>query len=190
MQIANTKQAYGWAAIALHWIAGIGVISLYVIGFLGGRAEDAHDRAGHMLLMGLHISLGAILLIFAFARVFWHLAQTRPEEPAQPAPLALLARWTPRLLLLAIVVQFTSGPLLVWAGAHPIHVFDWFAIPSPFASRQTALDHYAGIAHYIGRNAILVLVPLHILGALKHLVIDRDGAFQRIVWPAALKRPA
>jgi cytochrome b561 len=50
MQLTNTKRTFGWVAILLHWIAGLGVIALFVIGFLAGRAEDAHDRAGHTAL--------------------------------------------------------------------------------------------------------------------------------------------
>ena len=190
MKLTNTKQTYGWIAISLHWIAGLGVIALYTIGFLAGRAEDAHDRASHLALMGLHISLGATLLVFALARVLWRLSQMQPDEPAQPMALKLAARWTQRLLLLAIVIQFTSGPLLVWAGGHSINIFNQFSIPSPFATRQVEIARLAGIAHYVGRTLILVLVPLHILGALKHVVFDRDGSFERILWPSQLKRGA
>ena len=42
MSLTNTRAAYGWIAIALHWISAVGVTVLY---FLGERMEDAADRA-------------------------------------------------------------------------------------------------------------------------------------------------
>ena len=42
MSLTNTRAAYGWIAIALHWISAVGVTALY---FLGERMEDAADRA-------------------------------------------------------------------------------------------------------------------------------------------------
>ncbi len=41
MSFRNTKSAYGWAAIGLHWISAIGVTALY---FLGEGMEEAANR--------------------------------------------------------------------------------------------------------------------------------------------------
>jgi cytochrome b561 len=37
--------------------------------------------------------------------------------------------------------------------------------------------------HTVGRWSLVVLISLHILGALKHLFLDRDGLFERIFVP-------
>jgi cytochrome b561 len=37
--------------------------------------------------------------------------------------------------------------------------------------------------HTVGRWSLVMLISLHILGALKHLFLDRDGLFERIFVP-------
>ena len=54
MPIQNTRGAYGWAAIALHWISAVGVAGLYL---LGERMEDAAGRAAKLDAQNLHLSL-------------------------------------------------------------------------------------------------------------------------------------
>jgi cytochrome b561 len=88
------------------------------------------------------------------------------------------------LLLLAILIQFISGPLAIWSGGRDINVFDLFAIPTPFAERNEAVHEGAEVAHAIGRWMLLSLIVLHVLGALKHAFIDRDGVLRRMLAPA------
>ena len=45
MSLRNTRVAYGWAAIALHWISAVGVTVLYL---LGEQMEEAPDRAAKL----------------------------------------------------------------------------------------------------------------------------------------------
>ena len=42
--------------------------------------------------------------------------------------------------------------------------------------------------HEGASNLMLGVVALHVLGALKHLMLDRDGAFQRMLWPSRLSK--
>jgi len=37
--------------------------------------------------------------------------------------------------------------------------------------------------HEVGGNAFIPLVALHVLGALKHAVLDRDGVMARMFRP-------
>ena len=85
-------------------------------------------------------------------------------------------------LLAALLVLMVTGPLLVWGMGQPMQVFNWFAIPSPLSpSRQW--HETTQTVHTIAAYAIFPLVGLHILGALKHALIDRDGVFRRMLVP-------
>lgn len=174
---------YGWLAIALHWIAAFGVLAMLWIGLNADWAGDAGDRARRSELMGLHISLGATLAVFLIARVIGHYALPQPAPAAQARPLQILAKAAHHLLLLAIVILIISGPLAVWSRGAGINVWDAFTLPSPFAERNDAVHGAAEQAHAIGRFMLYVLIPLHVLGALKHLMIDRDGVFMRMLRP-------
>ncbi|MBS0386715.1 MAG: cytochrome b/b6 domain-containing protein [Proteobacteria bacterium] len=184
MQTWNDRNAYGWVALTLHWLAAIGVLTMLFTGFSAGVAEDHGDRAGHRALMAVHVAVGlSFYLIFA-ARIASHYMQKAPIEPDQPGALRFIARATHNLLLLMIAVQIISGPLMIWAHARPINA-GFVSIPSPFATRSEAVEHIADIMHLIGRWSLVVLISLHVLGALKHLFVDRDGLFERIFVPGA-----
>ncbi|MBX3429179.1 MAG: cytochrome b [Hyphomonadaceae bacterium] len=184
MQWMNTKGGYGWLAIALHWLAAIAVIAMLVTGFQAGFAGDAGDRAARSALMGLHISIGASVILILLARVVSSYLQPRPTPPEQAPFLQFLSSATHQVLLLAILLQVVSGPLAVWSGGRAIHVFDLFSLPSPFAARNQGIHEIAETLHAIGRWALVGAISLHVLGALKHVIIDRDGVMRRILAPS------
>lgn len=185
MQAGNTSESYGWVAVALHWIVAISVVMMAFIGIQADQAGDAGNRALRGELMGYHIAWGATLLLIVIVRVVWHYTQPQPVKPPQAGWLNAVAKITQHLLIAAVLVQFISGPLAVWSNGYPINVWGAFQIPTPFAERNEAVNNFAGVLHAIGRWTIFVVLPLHILGALKHLIIDRDGAFMRMIRPGA-----
>jgi cytochrome b561 len=184
MQTWNDRNAYGWVALTLHWLAAIGVLTMLFIGFAAGFAEDRGDQAGHRALMSLHYTVGVAFFVIFVARITSHYVQRAPIEPDQSGLLRLIARSTHNLLLLMIAVQIISGPLMIWSRARPINA-GFISIPSPFPVRVDSIHEIAELMHTIGRWSLVVLISLHILGALKHLFIDRDGLFERIFVPGA-----
>lgn len=188
MTMTNTPDRYGWLTIALHWIAAIGVIAMFASGINAYNAGEAGDRAARAAAMGLHISMGGTLFVFLLARVALHYGQVRPEKPAQAKWLNVLSVATQHLLLLGILIQIISGPLAVWSGGRAINIFDIVSLPSPFAARSEGIHEFAEAMHIVGRLLILLLLPLHVLGAFKHLILDRDGVFSRMLYPRALNK--
>lgn len=184
MQWINTKNGYGWLSIGLHWFAAIAVVVMLVTGFQAGFAGDAGDRAARSALMGLHVSFGASVALVLLARVFASYAQPRPTPPEQAPFLKFLSSATHQVLLIAILIQLISGPLAVWSGGRDINVFGLFAIPGPFAERNQGVHEFAELLHLIGRWALVGAISLHIAGALKHALIDRDGVLKRMLAPA------
>ncbi|MEQ1811960.1 MAG: cytochrome b [Terricaulis sp.] len=184
MQWINSKSGYGWLSIALHWLAAIAVIVMLVTGFQAAFAGDAGDRATRSALMGLHISFGASVALILLARVISSYAQPRPAPPEQAPFLKFLSNATHQVLLLAILIQVISGPLAVWSGGRAINVFDLFSLASPFTARNQGVHEFAELLHAIGRWALIGAISLHVLGALKHVMIDRDGVLKRMLAPA------
>jgi cytochrome b561 len=177
---SNTKAGYGWVSVALHWIVFVGVGAMFALGFQAEMAGEAGDRARRGALMGLHVSLGVVMLALVVFRVWWTATQPKPDPVPQAKPLMLLSSWTHRLLIAGLLVLVISGPLIVWSGGRAINVFDLISLPSPFGARNETLREAAGLAHGIGRFMLFVLVPLHILGAAKHLVFDQGGQTLRM----------
>lgn len=181
MQWINTKQGYGWLSIILHWLAAGSVIYLLYLGFQMDGADEAHNRQLHHSLEELHISFGMTVILILAARVFASAAQPRPDAPEQAAPLKLAAAATHVLLLALILAQIITGPLMEWVGAHPVQVWNWFAIPSPFHERHRDWHEVLEFVHANTRWIFVGVIALHVLGALKHAMIDRDGVLRRML---------
>lgn len=179
MSITNTRAAYGWAAIALHWISAVGVVAMY---FLGEQMEDAPDRAAKIAAQGVHVSVGVLLFTFLLARLLWSVSQPEPAPIERNKWLRIAARVVQGLFLLMIAVLIVTGPLAVWSTTRPIAVFDLFTIPSPFPTRIAWLHELAEEVHGAATKLFWPLIVLHVGGALKHLIVDRDGTVQRMLW--------
>ncbi|MET0182131.1 MAG: cytochrome b [Caulobacterales bacterium] len=180
MQLGNSKSRYGWAAIALHWIVAAGVIAMLWIGL--SADQEGISRAERGELMGLHFSVGFFVLLAVLIRTYWSLSQPKPEPLPQPKVLDVVSRVVHYALLAAVFLLVVSGPLAVWSGGRAISVFDLFAVPTPFAERNESVHEAAEVVHGIGRYMIYVALPLHLLGVIKHLVIDRDRTLQRMLY--------
>ena len=179
MQITNSKTAYGWANIALHWIAAIGVIVLYLY---GDKSAEAPTRELKLALRAEHVSIGVLLFVFLAARVVWSLTQPKPEKLAKGKWVGLLAKTVQYLFIAMIAVQIVTGPLLIWSTAHSLKVFDWFEIPTPFSAPNRGLHEILETTHKWSAKLLWPLLILHALGALKSLFIDRDRTLQRMLW--------
>lgn len=178
MRLTNTREAYGWAAIALHWISAIGVIGLYL---LGERMEEAPDRAAKLAAQDLHVSVGMLIFTFLGARLLWSASQPAPEPLEKATLFRVAARAIQGLFLLMILGLLITGPLAIWSAGRPIEIMDVIALPSPIG-RNPGLHEFAEEAHGAVSKLFWPLIALHVGGALKHLVIDRDGTLQRMLW--------
>lgn len=179
MSLSNTRSAYGWAAIALHWISAAGVIVLYLTGDAAGETEV---RTAKLAATAQHVSIGMLLFSFLLARLLWSLSQPRPDPLESNRSLRLIAQSVQVLFLAMIAAQIVTGPLVVWADARPLAVFDWVSIPSPFHAKVAWLQEASGEIHELAPKVLWPLLGLHVLGALKHLVLDRDATVRRMLW--------
>lgn len=179
MSLTNTRNGYGWIAIALHWISAAAVIVLYL---LGEAMEEAPDRAAELAARAQHVSVGMLLIAFLAARLIWTAAQPAPVKLEKVTALRILSSAVQGLLLLMILVQIVSGPLVIWSNARPIAIYDWLSLPSPFPVKLEWLHEGAETVHKIAPNALWPLLALHVLGALKHVVVDRDATLRRMLW--------
>ena len=137
-----------------------------------------------------HKSIGLTVLCLSLLRVAWRLGHPVPPLPAgMPAMLRFAAHASHMLLYVLIVAIPLTGWALVSSSplGLPTLYFGWFAWPHlpwlaelPRAAKKV-VSHEFGAAHVVLAWSAIVLVPIHILAALYHQYIRRDGVLARMV---------
>jgi cytochrome b561 len=129
----------------------------------------------------MHKSFGIILIMIITVRVFvrWKLKMPAPLEnhASWEIKSAHLAHFIMYILLSCILV---SGFLIGTADNRGIEVFGLFEVPAlftPFAEQE----ELAGAVHEWAAYILIGLVTLHVAGALKHHLIDKDQTLKRML---------
>lgn len=169
---------YGRVAMLLHWLVGAAVIGMLILGyFMVDIPKGTPDRGWYF---NLHKSIGVLAGLLVLFRVGWRLTHPAPPLPARmPGWEAAAARWSHRLLYVCLVLQPLTGYLASSFNKYGIKVF---GLPLPqWAWEDKGLrELFAGL-HAANGMLLTALIALHAAAALKHLLLDRDGVFQRML---------
>lgn len=175
----STLSRYSSGAILLHWAIAALIIGNIV---LAEMAEDV-ARAAKALYMNPHKAIGIAVLALTLVRIGWRLTHAAP-------PLAdglknwerLLARAIHGLFYVLMIALPLSGWLMVSAPAEP-KIIDFFGLfdiaPLPIAGNKV-IGGAAHEGHEVMGKVMIVLIIVHVLGALKHQFFDRAPSLRRM----------
>jgi len=175
--LKNTANEYGLLSKALHWLMAAIILTLIFVGIYmaGLPKETAEDKQYAFQFYGLHKSFGVIALLLIVLRLVWMRINPAPALPSafEPKERVVVKALQGLLYLLMIVVPL-SGYLMSNAGGFPINFFGLGELPSLVGESKTigGLTHEV---HEIMGWAILVLIVLHMAGAIKHRLKDKGG---------------
>lgn len=171
---------YSKTAIALHWIIAILVVTNVA---LASMSEDL-QRAAKAAYMAPHKAIGVTILLLSLFRLFWRLSHKPPPMPdAVTGWQATLGKTVHALFYFLIIAVPLTGWLMVAArpGAPPLDFFGLFSIDLPVGDSK-ALSDFGHEGHEILTKPLVILIFLHVIGALKHQFADRVPFIQRM-WP-------
>lgn len=192
MPHSNSSSSYGSVSKTFHWLTAFLLITAFLLGMISSNlahtiqspdfdgAQDTIDRA--VLLFSLHKTIGLASFFVALARILWALRQPKPGllHPDNK-PEALAAEVVHWMLYGAMV----ATPLTGWihhaatTGFAPIW---WpFGQNLPFVPKSEPVSALFASLHWIAGKALLISVVLHVAGAIKHVVIDRDATLRRML---------
>ncbi|MDB5858543.1 MAG: putative cytochrome [Ramlibacter sp.] len=169
---------YSTPAIVLHWVLAALIVFMAALGWWMMTVE--HEPGGQRW-MDLHKSIGLIVFVLVLARLAWRLTHKPEPLPAgMPAWQVQLSRLTHWLLYAAIVVLPATGIL---GASYSRGGLKFFGAPLPaWATPARATSELFFEIHSLLVWVLVALVALHVLAALKHLLLDRDEVFRRM-WP-------
>ena len=190
MTLRNTEESWGWPARLMHWAGALLVIGMLGLGFYMVNFVDSMiDRLN---LTQIHKSFGFVVFMLALTRVIWRLANPTPAAPSHMGPAE---RALAHGVHIALYVLMIAMPLTGWlmASSSPLNdvdaypfqiknmVFGLFELPDPFQPGDKALSKALAQVHFYTGLALSVIVAGHILAAIKHQSIDRDGLIRRMI---------
>ena len=188
MTAVNTRMRYGTVAMSLHWLIAAALVLNICLGLY--VADLPHGDPNQFPLLQFHKSVGLTVLVLSLTRLAWRLVNPVPPLPATMSPLLKgVAHGTHVLLYILIIAIPLSG--WAWVSASPLGLptvyfglFHWPHIPflaDLSRAQKIALKPDVRAIHvYLAWSAI-VLVPLHVVGALYHQFIRRDDVLKRML---------
>lgn len=180
IKIKNTMETYGWFAILFHWVMALLVIFMLCLGLYMASLPD-HDPAKFKLI-SVHKEIGFTILILVILRSLWILNNIKPRLDQLPAWEKWSALIVHGLLYVFMFLLPITGWLMSSAAGHGISFYGWFTIPSILPKNEMLSDLFFDI-HSSLAFIFIGLITLHVLAAMKHLIIDKDTIFQRICSP-------
>jgi cytochrome b561 len=170
------SEKYGVPAMSLHWIVAILLSVAMVLAWVLPRKS----APGYDVLLELHKSVGILVLALVLPRLLWRLGH--PVAPAASltpleARLSEITHWS---LYAVIFVIPLSGYLFASAEGQHLDFFGLFTAGSPLPTDRT-ISSPMEFVHKTGQNVVYGLVGLHVLAALYHHFVKRDGVLQRML---------
>lgn len=168
---------YTRTARTLHWLLALLLSGMVALGWYMMSIEKEPNSGWYF---DLHKSIGITILGLVLLRILWRLTH-RPRDlpswlPSWQTKLAGLTQSLLYVVMFMMPVTGLAGALLSKDGV------SFFGIPLPYLAPNHDLSEQLFAVHGVIVWILIGLVSVHAAGALKHLVIDRDGVFQRM-WP-------
>lgn len=168
---------YSSTAIAMHWLAALLILAAIAVGVSMTNLGMSPTR---LKLYNWHKWLGITILAVSVLRLLWRATHRPPAAVAMPP----WQRHAARLTHAGLYALFFAVPLLGWtyssASGFPVVVFGVLPLPDLVAPDK-ALAQALKAWHTNAALVLGALVLLHVVAALKHHFMDRDGMLWRMV---------
>ncbi|WP_172326735.1 cytochrome b/b6 domain-containing protein [Mangrovicoccus sp. HB161399] len=183
-QLRNTGERYGSVAKSLHWLTALLILSLWPLGLIAHEWPygTSAELAVKATLFSVHKTLGVAVFFVALVRILWALVQPKPGLLHPERKLESFAAETVHWALYGALVL---APLSGWIGHAATEGFApiwWpFGQSLPFVPKSPAVAGLFSSLHSVFVWVLAGAVALHVAGALKHHLIDRDGTLRRML---------
>ena len=174
---------YSMITKMFHWLTALLIFVIIPLGVVANQLpyDTSEQLARKATVFSLHKTLGVTVFFVALLRILWALPQTKPG-PLHPERkietfLAEVVHWVLYISLVAV-------PLTGWiehaasSGFAPI----WWPYGQnlPLIPKSESLAGVFAGLHWIFGKLMVASILLHIAGALKHHIIDKDVTLVRM----------
>ena len=169
---------YSCTAIALHWLLALLVFTLYGLGWY--MVEIPKGTPPVAFFYNLHKSIGIVAAVPIATLLWWRATHIAPPLPPIVPP------WEVRAAHINHVLFYVCLVLLVATGFIESNFtrygIRFFGYPLPVLGwDDRTIYRVFNRVHVYASHFFAVLIAIHIGAALKHLLLNRDQIFQRML---------
>ena len=195
----QTNTQYTTVAKLLHWLIAIAIFGMFALGWYMSELpkeapkqmafdlfdwgivtwQVAEEISVRTFYFNLHKSLGVTIFALILFRIFWRFTHKPPAIlNTYKAWERKLANGAHHLLYLLMVALPVSGIIMAVASKYGIK---WFGLEFIGGLDNKPLREAFKEVHEIVGVIMLLVIILHIAGALKHKFIDKDNTLNRML---------
>lgn len=167
---------YSKRMVIVHWLTLAVLIAAWYFG--DSLAEATDDSKATLAGYIVHLAVGGIVLLLTLYRFYFRSKDGIPA-PIGDTPMDKLAKGVHYLLYTVLFVLPVSGIMIMLnskAGA-ALLAGDANMLPKEHGFK----DVFSHEVHEQLVNVLIVLVVVHLLGAIKHQFITKDGLMERMM---------
>lgn len=177
--LKDSTARYGAVTKSFHWTLTLLIIGMLILGWVMADLP-AHSSLAKSL-GSIHKSTGVLTLVLAVLFTLWRLVNPRPSLTQLPDWQRYLAHATHYLLYFILLAQPLAGLIMVMASGHAVNVYGLFTLPIwvPQSDSWKSAAHlfHTGILPWL----IVLLLVLHVAGALYHQFVRHDSVLRRML---------
>ena len=178
MSARNSAQRWGWVAQLFHWGMFLLIVGAWFAVEQAGEMPKGSPERGEW--MGLHKAIGLTVFFLLWARLGWRLSGPVPDPVITNVwqhRLAVVVHWG---LYIVMLMMPLSGLMMSQFGGRDVSWFGLFEVPVFLGENKELAAQIKELHTDVWWPLLLVLVALHVVGALWHQVIVKDGTMNRM----------
>lgn len=170
---------YNNVAIFLHWLVVVLVLILIGLGlYMVDIPRGTEERS---FFYNLHKSIGLTTGIIVLVRLWWRKKHAPPAlPPSMPSWQVTASRISHAALYTCLIMMPVAGFSASQFTKYGVTYFGLFKIPPMAEPNKLMYDILQGV-HENTAYVLMFLIVVHVLAALVHLLVKKDGIFQRMI---------
>jgi len=175
----GNRESYTRTAIAFHWLIALLIVCGFSLGWV--MTDIPGFTPTKLRYFSWHKWIGVTVFALAVLRILWRATHAAPPMPRRmPLWQRGAAHLVHLLLYVLMIVIPVSGYLYSSAANIPVVYLGLIPLPRIIAP-DPQLKEVLKNLHIALNYTLLVLVALHVVAAIKHQLIDRDGLLSRML---------